>query len=573
MNISERIDLVRMIAFYLPQFYPIPENDEWWGKGFTEWTNVAQARPLFKGHYQPRIPSELGFYDLRYSDVREKQAEMAKAHSLHGFCYYHYWIKGKKLLERPFSEVLSSGKPDLPFCLCWGNHNWNRRWDGREDELLIKQEYSPVDDRAHIDYLIPIFKDKRYITVAGKPFFAVYMADCLPDPERTTRLWRAAAKAAGLPGLYLANVENNFFPEANRLVKGFDATIEFAPDVRSLGPVLFKTKRTDPGFSQDMSNLGFVQNNVYLYDSLARNMSEKKEVEYKRFRGVCPGWDNSPRRLKIKGAFIFDGCMPDKYREFLEKALLYTYRKFAGEERLLFINAWNEWGEGCYLEPDRKFGRAYLQATMTAWKNTAECADPARAAVADEQYKYAHLTQTESAYEKEYLGKPAFDEISLDTRYLAQLFVDTGKGFNSQEAVTRHYYLKENGEISVRFDLKGFTNIKRLRLDPISDQFSVVEQLSITINSRSGQALVRKYRSNARYKQESRLIFDTVDPQVYFEAPDGIQPESLEVKFLIRAIGDRATSYLIRAEKNAADNSWLRRLLSRIKKRLTLSPA
>jgi len=191
---------IRAIALYLPQFHPVPENDEWWGRGFTEWRNVAKAKALFPGHYQPHLPADLGFYDLRLPEVREAQAELASQHGIHGFCYYHYWFNGRRILERPFNEVLESGKPDFPFCLCWANENWTRVWDGGERNVLLEQHYSFEDDLAHIRSLIPAFKDPRYIRINGKPLFLVYRTELLPDPAKTAALWQKEAIKAGLPG-------------------------------------------------------------------------------------------------------------------------------------------------------------------------------------------------------------------------------------------------------------------------------------------------------------------------------------------------------------------------------------
>ena len=187
---------IRPIAFYLPQFHPTPENDEWWGKGFTEWTNVTKARPLFPGHYQPQLPADMGFYDLRLPEAREAQAALAREYGIHGFCYYHYWFNGRRILERPFNEVLASGKPDFPFCLCWANENWTRVWDGGEKNVLLEQKYSHEDDLAHIESLIPAFRDERYIRIDGKPLFLVYRTGLLPNPARTAEIWREAAKRA-----------------------------------------------------------------------------------------------------------------------------------------------------------------------------------------------------------------------------------------------------------------------------------------------------------------------------------------------------------------------------------------
>ena len=219
----------RVIAFYLPQYHPFPENDRWWGAGFTEWRNVVKARPLFRGHYQPHLPADLGFYDLRVPEVRQQQAALAERYGLSGFCYYHYWFNGHRLMQRPVEEMLASGKPDFPFMLCWANENWTRAWDGGEQEVLIRQEYSEEDDRAHIRYLLDeVFRDPRYIRVDGKPVFAVYRSALFPDIRRTIEVWREEATARGVE-LYLCRVESFNAAGREELAVGFDAAIEFQP--------------------------------------------------------------------------------------------------------------------------------------------------------------------------------------------------------------------------------------------------------------------------------------------------------------------------------------------------------
>ena len=219
----------RVIAFYLPQYHPFPENDRWWGAGFTEWRNVVKARPLFRGHYQPHLPADLGFYDLRVPEVRQQQAALAERYGLSGFCYYHYWFNGHRLMQRPVEEMLASGKPDFPFMLCWANENWTRAWDGGEQEVLIRQEYSEEDDRAHIRYLLDeVFRDPRYIRVDGKPVFAVYRSALFPDIRRTIEVWREEAAARGVE-LYLCRVESFNAAGREELAVGFDAAIEFQP--------------------------------------------------------------------------------------------------------------------------------------------------------------------------------------------------------------------------------------------------------------------------------------------------------------------------------------------------------
>src|SRR5271170_3953131 len=217
MTAADRIPLIatnsarspRFIAFYLPQFYPTPYNDEWWGKGFTEWTAVARARPRFRGHYQPHLPADLGFYDLRLPEVREAQADLARQHGVYGFCYYHYWFNGRRLLERPLDAILELGKPDYPFCICWANENWTRTWDGLARNILIEQHYSEEDDFAHIRHLIPILEDRRYIRIEGKPLVLLYRVEVLPDAQKTAERWRTETQKAGLGDIFLMNVENN----------------------------------------------------------------------------------------------------------------------------------------------------------------------------------------------------------------------------------------------------------------------------------------------------------------------------------------------------------------------------
>ena len=279
---------VRLLAFYLPQFHPIPENDAWWGTGFTEWRNVARAEPQFPGHRQPHIPGELGFYDLRLPESRAQQAELARRHGLHGFVWYHYWFEGRRLLERPFNEVLAAGEPSLPFALCWANDPWSRRWDGREDELLMRQGYSPADDLAHIRWLLPALADPRAITVDGRPLFLIYRPSHLPDARRTTDLWRAEVERAGLPGLHLVAVETAWDLGRDPRLSGFDASVLFQPQFGWLlsSPEGTRARRAIEG-RPDLK--------VYDYDAVRRSVGSLPPAAYRRYESVVPGWDNTAR--------------------------------------------------------------------------------------------------------------------------------------------------------------------------------------------------------------------------------------------------------------------------------------
>ncbi len=372
----------RVIAFYLPQFHPIPENDKWWGKGFTEWTNVGKAKPLFRGHYQPRVPADLGYYDLRMPEVREAQAELAREAGIEGFCYWHYWFgNGKQLLERPFNEVLSSGKPDFPFCLGWANHSWtSKTWEvgtrKQKDTNLLEMHYSKEDYITHFNHLLPAFKDKRYIQVDGKPLFYVFRPLDIPDPKEFINLWQQMAKENGLKGIYFVGmaynmhsqeqtIKNILFKNAPNLAKenyqrvlnaGFDAVNSrgyFRADyysrtlkdfiIRSLSLRLFKYA---PISKCDQRTI-----NKYLY------VPEDKWENV--FPSLLPNWDRSAR--SGRKARIYTNSTPEVFREQLQTVLELISEK-DDEHKITFLMSWNEWAEGNYVEPDLKYGHGFLDA-------------------------------------------------------------------------------------------------------------------------------------------------------------------------------------------------------------------
>jgi len=343
---------VRPIAFYLPQYHPIPENDAWWGKGFTEWMSVVKGKPLFPGHYQPRLPADLGFYDLRLPEVRQAQAELAREYGIYGFCYYHYWFNGKLLLDRPFREVLSSGEPDFPFCLCWANENWTRRWDGLDHQVLIGEQYSLEDDREHIRWLAHAFRDRRYIRIDGRPLLLIYRVSRLPNPAQTVAIWREEARKMGLGELYLCIVESLRDDRIDPRRIGCDAAVEFQPDWLNLGSPVHRTAE---------------HSLVYDYGSVVDRMLQKARPPYTWFPCVTPGWDNTPRR--IRQAYILRDSTPERYELWLRGIIQHVLPR-RPQERLVFVNAWNEWGEGAHLEPCQRWGRAYLEATRRALNTT-----------------------------------------------------------------------------------------------------------------------------------------------------------------------------------------------------------
>ena len=347
----------KAIAFYLPQFHPIPENDQWWGKGFTEWTNVSKAVPQFIGHDQPKLPGELGFYDLRLPDVMRRQVELAALHGVHGFCFHYYWFSGRRLLERPLADFIGSDI-EFPFCLCWANENWTRRWDGHEHDVLLGQVYSDDNDEAFIRDLAPYLRDRRYIRIDGRPLVVVYRPSLLPDCRRTLEHWREYCRTHGIGEICLAMVQ---FDVEDPRVFGFDVAIEFPPHkLASHMPSMHaQLEFVNPDYH------GYVVD----YSAFARRAMQWPAPDYPMFRGVSPGWDNEAR--KPGKGYTFFGNTPRIYREWLESAVSFARRAPVQGESVVFINAWNEWAEGAYLEPDRRHGYAYLQATREALEQPA----------------------------------------------------------------------------------------------------------------------------------------------------------------------------------------------------------
>ena len=348
----------RAIALYLPQFHPVAENDAWWGRGFTEWTNVTRAQPRFRGHRQPRLPSDLGFCDLRLPETRAAQAELAKAYGLEGFCYYHYWFSGRRLIDRPFSEVLSSGQPSFPICLCWANESWSRRWLGEERDVLMEQTYSPADDLRHAEWLCGAFADPRYVRVDGRPLFLVYRPKHLPEPQRTTDVLRQQCLRTGLPDPYLVGVDAHC-PGLDARTLGFDDTMHFTPQLGHLEGALDDS----PSVGRLVRNVG--RFNVWsrglkLYDYReAWGAMQRRKPAFPYLPSVFVGWDNSPRRGS-HGVIMVNNT-PERFAAAVREAAEALNGR-PPAQRLLFVNAWNEWAEGNYLEPDQTIGHGYLSA-------------------------------------------------------------------------------------------------------------------------------------------------------------------------------------------------------------------
>jgi hypothetical protein len=354
--------MIKPIAFYLPQFHPIPENDEWWGKGFTEWTNVTKAKPLFKGHWQPRLPADLGFYDLRVEESRIAQAEIAKSHGIFGFAYWHYWFgNGKQILERPLEEVVASGKPDFPFCLAWANQTWSGTWHGlSNNEVLIEQIYPGIEDyKNHFFKILPILKDKRYIKIDSKCLFFLYKVNEIPDLDVFTTLWQNLAIENDLAGFHFVACHDN---DPAYVTRGIHSFIQRQPERHSLKKPRSVFKKISARFSNmiglyQKSEIEKIDYNNYIDQFPQYELSENE------YPMVYPDWDNSPR--SGTDGWLFENSSPEAFAKVVAKSIEIMNKQTQNKDKILIIKSWNEWAEGNYLEPDRIHGLNYLKSLKT----------------------------------------------------------------------------------------------------------------------------------------------------------------------------------------------------------------
>lgn len=341
-----------LVAFYLPQFHTFPENDAWWGKGFTEWRNVTRALPQFEGHVQPRLPADLGFYDLGNPQVMRDQAQLAAEYGIGAFCFYFYWFSGRTLMEAPLRQWLADDSIDLPFCLCWANENWARRWDGRDEDILIGQQHSAEDDLAFIAHIGPYLRDRRALKVDGKPMLLVYRPNLLPDARATGQRWREWCRDNGIGEIHLAYVQGFERPDPRDI--GFDAAVEFPPNMSNPRSLSADQWLINPEFQGDVRD----------WRELAAEVSTRKLPDYPLYPGVNPGWDNEARRSGRGRVYLH--ASPRGYCDWLHTTIHKRLAETPAAQRLVFINAWNEWAEGAVLEPDARLGHAWLAATRAA---------------------------------------------------------------------------------------------------------------------------------------------------------------------------------------------------------------
>lgn len=352
--------LPHLVAFYLPQFHPIPENDAWWGTGFTEWTNVTRAVPMFRHHRQPRLPADLGFYDLRLPEVREAQAELARRYGLSAFCYYYYWFNGRRLLHRPLDEVCQSNSPDFPFMICWANEPWNRNWDGGNREVLVPQTYEEGWVRNFAQDIAPILKDRRYFRIDGKPVVLVYRVMNIPDCAAAFSQLRCMLRGENIEEVYLVggwfDIQGDQAARADPRELGIDSYFEFPPHSLEITEITESVHERAPHFA----------GRIYSYDSAVQSALAKLNASpaLPRYRGVMTGWDNTARRMNE--SHVVHGSTPAKFRRWLRQVIQHEAQVGGKTGRMIFINAWNEWAEGTYLEPDQEYGHAWLEAVASS---------------------------------------------------------------------------------------------------------------------------------------------------------------------------------------------------------------
>jgi lipopolysaccharide biosynthesis protein len=346
----------KIIAFFLPQFHRIPENDEFWGEGFTEWTYVTRAMPLVENQYQPHLPDELGFYDLSNDETFKSQIALAKKYGIYGFCFHYYWFSGRRLLEKPIFNYLNNKELDFPFMLCWANEPWTRRWNGSEQDVLIPQKFEKEDPLKFIEDIMPFFKDERYMKIDNCPMLIVYRPQYFlkEDMLEAIEVWREYAKKEGFNDLYLINAESNNFDSEEKF-ENFNASVQFnSHKMTKHWQKLNNIPKLNPNF----------RGLIYDYENLVKNKSYLRDADYNLYRTVLVNYDNTPRSQTE--SILFINGSPELYQEWLENVLEYSYKHFSNDENFVFLHSWNEWGESAHLEPDRKYGFAYLEATLNA---------------------------------------------------------------------------------------------------------------------------------------------------------------------------------------------------------------
>jgi hypothetical protein len=493
-----KIGGVKPIAFYLPQFHNFPENDKWWGKGFTEWTNVTKTMPQFTGHYQPHLVGELGYYNLMMDGVIERQIELAKMYGIYGFCFHFYMFDNhKRLLERPLNKFLANSNLNMPFCLCYANENWTRRWDGMEDNILIAQTYSDSFELDLATEMLKYLQDKRYITIDGKPLIIIYRINILLNPVEFSIKIREECRKLGIGEIYLCSVLS--FGMNNAIEYGFDDNIEFP-----LHGIQNLSIMNEVEIFSDTFN-----GKIFSYPNVVKTELEKN-ITFPRFRGVMPSWDNEAR--KPNNGYIFHGSTPELYRIWLQGICHKTIIERNDSQRFVFINAWNEWAEGAHLEPDRRYGYAYLEATYQALKNhDIEVIDDC---------DFMNLNSQQMSITSE----PKYPENSF-----MQLLYYQNNEINISDMFMQ--YFNDDTQTKFIFELDNIENLTHIRIDLTN--FPVVANLNhvkLILEDETSHVLLPEF-SNANFIEENSYLFLHDDPiNIYFISSLGIDRQSIIVE-------------------------------------------
>jgi hypothetical protein len=496
------------IAFYLPQFYSFPENDEWWGKGFTEWTNVTKAMPRFEGHYQPHLAGELGYYNLMTDGIMERQIELAKMYGIYGFCFHFYMFDNRKrLLEKPLEIFLDNLNLNIPFCLCYANENWTRRWDGMENDVLMAQTYSNTFEVDLANEMLIYLEDKRYIKIEGKPLVIIYRIDILPNPTEFSNKFREECHKLGIGEIYLCSVLSFGIGDATNY--GFDDNIEFP--IHGINNLLVtdKVDNFDENFNGE----------VFSYPYVVKTELEK-DITFPRFRGIMPSWDNEAR--KPNEGHIVHGSTPDLYKLWLQKICYKTINERVESKRFVFINAWNEWAEGAHLEPDRRYGYAYLEATYQAVRNQ-------NTVINTDTFDVENL-------DSQQINKINFVSANKKIKNFIQLFIEDENGFSEENSIK--YSVGLNNEIQkFEFYLEDKNNIKSLRLDPFNDSCIIeIEKLCLLLQNKQEIDLIPYISENTCSFHGKSYFFESLDSNIYFRNLDleflnSIEKLSIELKY------------------------------------------
>ncbi len=492
---------IKPIAFYLPQFHEIPENNMWWGEGFTEWTNVKKATALFEGHNQPRLPGEYGYYDLALDkDILHKQVDLAREYGVYGFCFYYYWFEGKRLLEKPMDRFINDKNIDFPFCICWANETWSRRWTGEEQEVLIKQVHNKKTDIDFIYDVLDLFKDDRYIKINGKPILLVYRVELFDDLASTIKVWNDICIKEGIGNIEVIVVQS--FGKVDPTDYDTKYAVEFPPRFMDISKKNDFVKNLNPNFA----------GNIYDYKEIVRTQVEKEPKYYDVFRACMLEWDNTARRGN--SGHIYHGCDGDQYQTWLENIADYTYRYNKDYEQFVFINAWNEWAEGTYLEPDEKNGTLYLEKT----KKVTDLYSNKPIIDFDKKFSVVVYSHNNAQFIVE-----ALDSVVYQTyENIELIIIDNNSNDNSVEFIRS--YLERD------YVNKRLKNINFIKINETSEVFNVINNAIIIAKGDYITVVTAENKIDYDYCEKAVSAMNISDTEIGFTSIEIINVNGMKIK-------------------------------------------